>query len=289
MSIVTRELASIVDSVQASRRELIAKGAAGLGACGSMPWFQAPHGVPWLLAQHSVAWCALWLACGGFAAVFLMPLLPRSTKAHENHPCYVGQKLAIYVKVVLVGGLANVVLYDLHGLPAETSYNGYRPIEIAGVLFAASEISDLVMSGCFGFLDMEHIVHHLIHIILGLLIRGECAPAYTAAVLMAQETSGLFLNYYLLMRHRAPSHPTVVLAQALFAVAFFIWRLGIGTYGTYDFLVQARDHLPPAFPAWKATALGTALVAASALQWYWGVFIVKSVARKLLPAPKKAA
>jgi len=285
------EVASIVESLQASRRELVAKGTTGLIACGSVPWFQAPNGLPWLLAQHSAAWCALWLLCGGIAALFLMPLLPRSTKAHENHPCYVGQKLAIYVKVLLVGGLANIVLYDLRGLPAASIYGSYAPIEVAGVVFTASEIADLVMSGCFGFLDAEHIVHHIIHIILGLLIRGECAPAFIAAVLMAQETSGLFLNYYLLMRHRAPTHPTVVLSQALFAVAFFIWRLGIGTYGTYHFLVHAGTHLPPAFPGWKAVSLGTALVAASVLQWYWGVFIVKSVARKLFPspAPQKAS
>ena len=137
----------------------------------------------------------------------------------------------------------------------------------------------------YGFLDNEHIVHHVIHIVLGLIIRGKCGPAFTAAILMAQETSGIFLNYFLLMRYRAPSHWSVLGAQALFALAFFIWRLGLGTWGT---LAYWRDF-PPAPSAYShnlAITLGVALVLATVLQWYWGIFIVRSVKRALTPSDK---
>ena len=103
---------------------------------------------------------------------------------------------------------------------------------------------------------------------------------------MAQETSGVPLNYYLALRHRLPDHPTVLFAQALFAFAFLVWRLLLGTYGTYHYVAYAAGVLPSTFTSLHARALGGTLVLASALQWYWGYVIVKAcvkaaVARKV--------
>ena len=89
------------------------------------------------------------------------------------------------------------------------------------------------------------------------------------------------LNYYLLMRHRAPDHWSTRAAQVAFAGAFFLWRLLVGTYGTYHFVYHARDHLPADIPSAQARLLGASLVAANVLQWYWGVTIGKMAARVL--------
>ena len=97
----------------------------------------------------------------------------------------------------------------------------------------------------------------------------------------AQETSGVALNYYLLVRHRTPYHASVLSAQIVFGATFFVWRLVLGTYGTYHFLKHSGQHLPAVFPVGAARALGVALVLASCLQWFWGMGIIKMVMRKM--------
>ena len=125
-------------------------------------------------------------------------------------------------------------------------------------------------------------------VLLGFLIRSNCAPALTASILMAQETSGVALNYYLLMRHRSPHHWSVLTSQICFTLCFYIWRLLIGTYGTYHYLYYAGQHLPAEFPDVAARALGIALVVASVLQWYWGLNILRRVVRNTRRKAKKA-
>ena len=232
--------------------------------CGHAPLFvtegDSPDSLARLLLFWGCIWCCVWVACGAIAQFVVIPLLPTSSVDKENHPCYVGQKLAMEIKVVVVASLANVALWDFMGLGTDLQFGAGPLSEIAGVLFISSETADLLLSGAFGFLDPEHIAHHAIHILIGLIIRGNCSPTLTAGILMAQETSGLFLNYYLLMRHRTPSHPSVLISQVLFAGCFFIWRLGIGTFGTLHFLHGASEYLPASFPAWQARVVGAALV-----------------------------
>ena len=262
------------------------------GKCGDVPYFDtetdSPMEVLMLLGRFIVAWCIVWLACGLFAKAVLMPRIPASTKPRENSAFYVGQKLAAEIKVVLVAGIANVAIYKLwtyEPWSRDVEFGGYPLIEVAGVLFTSFETADLILCVAFGFLDKEHIIHHIIHIALGLLIRINCAPALTASILTAQETSGFFLNYYLLMRYRNPKG--VLKAQALFALSFFVWRLLIGPAGTIHYLTYSADHLPTAFPSGAAQLLGGALVLASVLQFYWGWAIIKMVLRKLGIGVKK--
>ena len=106
---------------------------------------------------------------------------------------------------------------------------------------------------------------------------------------MAQETSGVALNYYLLMRHRSPHHWSVLPSQVCFTLCFYIWRLIIGTYGTYHYLYYAGEHLPGEFPDVAARALGIALVVASVLQWYWGLNILRVVFTKVTGKTPKPA
>merc|ERR1712137_1043694 len=91
--------------------------------------------------------------------------------------------------------------------------------EVAGVLFTAFKLADLLLGSIHGMLDTVYLVHHSLHITLGLIIRGNCHPCLVAGILMAQETSGFFLNYFLLMRNRT-KHWSLVLAFLCFALCF---------------------------------------------------------------------
>ena len=66
----------------------------------------------------------------------------------------------------MVSGVANLALYGLwqrspRSLPVE--FGSYPLVEVDGVLFTGFEMADLVLCMAFGFLDLEHVVHHSIH------------------------------------------------------------------------------------------------------------------------------
>eukprot|EP00308_Calcidiscus_leptoporus_P001612 CAMPEP_0119355424 /NCGR_PEP_ID=MMETSP1334-20130426/4244_1 /TAXON_ID=127549 /ORGANISM="Calcidiscus leptoporus, Strain RCC1130" /LENGTH=292 /DNA_ID=CAMNT_0007369247 /DNA_START=92 /DNA_END=970 /DNA_ORIENTATION=- len=262
--------------------------------CGLVPFFatspeDTPLQVAWLFVAYACAWAAVWYACCLVAKYWLLSRLPPSHVASENRAVYTGQKLAALLKVAVLSGLANFGLLDLIGQPPPVLYGGYVVIEVAGVLFTSFEIADLVLCSVHRFLGFEDAIHHSIHIALGWLIRANCAPALTASVLIAQETSGLALNYFLLMRHRAPDSPRVAISFVVFFALFCIWRLGLGTFGTIHYLFYFSTELPQSFPTWQAYVLALALVAASVLQWYWGIVILRKAARKLSKEKKPGA
>ena len=276
-----------------------------------------------LLLQWTGLWILVWYSCACIAWIFLMHRLPPSSKAHENRAVYVGQKLAGTLKVLAVAALANAGLAEGWRLPPAEQFGGSLLGELAGVIFTSFELCDLLLAGAHRFLDAEHVFHHVVHIVLGLVIRGNCGPTFTACVLLAQETSGIFqghthgalphrapctrctadpvhhvrgtgifLNYFLLMRHRAPDHPSVPLSFACFALAFFFYRLLLGTYATLHYAMHYRDVLLGPTPAtttarayaeapWQAHLVLLALMAGTCLQWWWGVVIARGAARKL--------
>ena len=249
---------------------------------GTLAFGDTPMEIVRLFSWFAALWGVLWLACGVFCKFVVVPYLPASSKPHENHSMYVGQKLVAEIKSLFIACAANHLLYTLfiEETSREFELGGYPPGEPYGILVTAFEIADLVLCLAFGFFTTEHVVHHLIHIGVGTLCRVNHAPTLTALIVMAQETSGLPLNYFLLMRHRiSHSHWSIHAAQIAFATTFAIWRLGLGTYGTYHFVRFSPAHLPPTFPTWHARALGTALVFGSVLQWYWGVTIFRMVTR----------
>jgi hypothetical protein len=83
------------------------------------------------------------------------------------------------------------------------------------------------------------------------------------------------------MRHRTPDHVSISIAQIVFASCFFVWRLVLGTFGTYHYWVHSKDFLPRELSDLWRHMVGVTLVLASALQWFWGVGIIKMASRKL--------
>lgn len=257
---------------------------------GTSSYGDTPMELVRLFSWFAALWGVLWLACGVFCKFVVVPYLPASSRPHENHSMYVGQKLVAEIKSLFIACAANHLLYTLflEERSREFELGGYPPGEPFGIIVTAFEIADLVLCLAYGFFTTEHVLHHLIHIAVGTLCRVNHAPTLTALIVMAQETSGLPLNYFLLMRHRiAHSHWSILASQVGFASCFAIWRLGLGTYGTYHFVRFSSAHLPSDFSTLHARALGTALVFGSVMQWYWGVAIFRMVVRTASIKKKK--
>ena len=149
-------------------------------ALESLPGFASAVGKVTLL------WGVLWYAGILFARLVVLKSIPSSSVATENNPIFVGQKFTAMLKVILVSGMANACLWGFQGKPLEQHFLGGPAIEIAGILFTTFELADLGLGMLHGLMDLEYVVHHVLHILLGLIIRGNCMTGLLAAVLMAQ-------------------------------------------------------------------------------------------------------
>lgn len=63
----------------------------------------------------------------------------------------------------------------------------------------------------------------------------------------------------------------------LFAAAFFVYRIGLGTFGTYFYVRYYNEYLPSTVPSWQGHLIAVVIVLASLLQWYWGWVIAGKV------------
>ena len=87
-------------------------------------------------------------------------------------------------------------------------------------------------------------------------------------------------------RHRQPEHWSIAPSFCAFAFCFCTWRLGLGTWGTVHFARHYRAAQP--FAPWQGHLTAALLVIGSAFQWYWGVLILRSAARKMWPTETRA-
>jgi len=222
-----------------------------------------------------VLWTILWYLSAALTHVFVTPRLPRSSVERENSTVYVSQKFVAELKCLVVAALANVAVVHMWGQAGSDVYEPNVQAELAGDFFLSFEIVDLVLGSLHGFLTQLYVLHHVLHIVLGLIIRGNCTLGFPAAVLMSQETSSVFLNFYLLMRFRS-AHWSVTRSRDLFALSFGVWRIFLNTYGTLHFVRNYRDFMDPDVVEWQMHVMAVVLVLAMVLQWYWGYEIVRS-------------
>merc|ERR1712194_180652 len=87
-----------------------------------------------------------------------------------------------------------------------------------------------------------------VHVGIGCIMMYNCGPHFSTAVLLAQDLSSVFLNPYLLLRHRYPNHPAIVVV-----------RIVLCTWGTYYYINHYQEHLVDVdarlFPEWQAHLL----------------------------------
>lgn len=157
-------------------------------------------------AKVSMLWVVLWYVSVLLTKLFLAKLLPPSSVQKENNSFYIGQKFTATLKVVLVSLIANMCLWASIGMPLPLRFKGGPAIEIAGMLFTSFEAADLLLGSIHGLMEFEYVIHHLLHIVLGMFIRGYCMGNYIAAVLMAQVAPLLSRMRCALQANDGPTH-----------------------------------------------------------------------------------
>lgn len=151
-------------------------------------------------------------------------------------------------------------------------------VAFAGLFFTCFICVDLVIALRHSLASWDYIIHHAIFIFAGQMIRGYCMMPFNAAMLMAMETSTPFLNYYLYFRNRQGYNKKYVeIASHLFAGSFFVFRVGINTYGAYYLWRQFDHSMPSIVPQWQQWFLLIAISAGAAIQWFWAYKIINSI------------
>lgn len=256
--------------------------------CGAtVPLFQTGDADPLaevfaLALLWSLAYLLLWLVLGAVGRAFLAAgRLSPSIYAEENEPLCVSQHLCGVVKCLVLIPTSNAATYLFFTAPPEDlgpQNLAYRLTEICGLLFIACEMADCVIIVVNRKLSVDNVLHHTTHLTLAWLLRGNCLHStfvgVTVAALATQETSSVFLNVFLLMRNRGADSGWLVRgAFVCFAVSFYLWRLGLGTWNVHHYLAHTAEA-PPLMPTWQVALLGCALAVGNVLQWYWGVMVI---------------
>jgi hypothetical protein len=158
-----------------------------------------------------------------------------------------------------------------------------------GQSFTIRMVVDLVLQFCHGVLTVQETIHHVIFLSAGCIIRSNCIMPLNAAVLMSQEASTPFLNYYLFFRFRYPFSEDVNMAKFLFGVFFLIFRLVLNTLGVCIFLRQwlsPSPAMPKSMPVWEQNYMVFLMLAGAALQMYFAFRIVAALRTYGLRSPE---
>lgn len=148
-------------------------------------------------------------------------------------------------------------------------------VDGCGCLFLSFEAWDLLVYQVRQpKLDREMIVHHALHIALGLWLGRHCHARLLPMAMLLQETSTIFLNVRFLC---SPGSTLHAVSSAVFAIAFVVYRNLLGWLPLY---VLWRSGPAP------MGAVDAALCAAAfAFQLRWGRLVVRKVVR-VVRAPR---
>ena len=262
---------------------------------GAFPYFAASptgHVDMWLLLlRYVVGWTVLF-----YAVVCAVAVLQRagcamqpSSKPHENSAFVLAQGIGCTAKSLLVSTMGIYVIWS-HWDETHQSHFGCSDLAFtAGLLFGSFEIMDLCTSFLHNMLSAVQLTHHSVHIGIGCIMMYNCGPHFLTAVLLAQDLSSVFLNPYLAFRYRYPNHPAVVALYAVFAVAFVVVRIVLGTWGTYYYINHYQEHLVGVdarlFPEWQAHLLAAAIATGSMMQFAFFCKVISNALR-MREAPK---
>mmetsp|Transcript_82382 Transcript_82382/g.207281 ORF Transcript_82382/g.207281 Transcript_82382/m.207281 type:complete len:330 (+) Transcript_82382:104-1093(+) len=145
-----------------------------------------------------------------------------------------------------------------------------QAVALAGLLFTAFLFADIVISWIHGLSSWDYVLHHVAFITAGLIIRGHCMLPYNSAILLAMEASTPFLNVMLFFRNRGPAYGLLVQASGIiFVVLFVLFRLILNTYGAILLWRHRASAMPQSVPELQRCFLLGAIVAGSALQFFW--------------------
>jgi len=280
--------------------------ARGRGSIDQAGWWCADN----LMCEH-VWWCSVWgwgvssvvgFAFWGVLFVALMRLVhPKCARWLETWPSKVEDENS-------ASWFAWHVQSTIHACTVVAmAFPAVRKLSSAGVMsqfsFPSAEHEDhlpetaLVALGshvffCYIVVDTfvalyreamtpDYFAHHCVFVFFCLLIQYDCFAPYLAAFLLMMEMSTIFLNGFSFTRNRLGyDHWVVKVFFLLFATTFILCRLVGTTYiACYFSHTVLFDRVPfTGIPRWHLNVICLALMAAVAIQLFWGC----AIARKLI-------
>jgi len=225
-------------------------------------------------------WIALWLVLFyglSYTEFLWIRLLPASTR---------GNLSSRYISARNILGIGHALFVTCLALPiflslpermwfatsnhlATCAYpDGPESIATAGMAFTAFTAADIFISVVHGPITLDYMAHHLIFLVAGLIMRGNCMLPFNAAILLSMEASTPFLNLLLLVRHRTATW-LPKLAGVLFTICFVFFRLFLNVYGIAILWKHRGTALPPTLPIWQGWILLSVVGAGAAVQFFW--------------------
>ena len=267
--------------------------------CAGFPHFAASptgHLDMWIeVLRYTIGWAVFFYTVAGAVALLERAglALQPSTKAHENSVFLLAQAVGCTTKSLIVSLMGIHVVWGHWDEPAQAHFAGSVVGSdlafMAGMLFGSFEVMDVATSFLHNMLSAVQLTHHSVHIGIGCIMMYNCGPHFLTAVLLAQDFSSVFLNPYLVFRYRYPNHPAVVALYAVFAVAFVVVRIVLGTWGTYYYINHYQEHLVGVdarlFPEWQAHLLAAAIATGSMMQFAFFCQVISNALR-MRAAPK---
>lgn len=261
----------------------------------------------WLFLLWMAIWFLLFQILAQMSTRWLREL-PPSSKEHENEKYWFARNVIGIIHAVLVALICVPAAIWLAGRDSSLQFassrhlptckpdemmSGVEPmatfflqtVAFAGLAFTTFTAADLFISIIHGQATADYVVHHVVFILAGLILRGNCMLPYSAAILLAMEASTPFLNLFLLLRHRGPAYQTLVKVNAfIFVTLFVVFRLVLNTYGIILLWSQPSFGVPSRVPKWEAYFLASAIVCGAIVQFLWfpgiaRIFLAKYVAR----------
>lgn len=209
--------------------------------------------------------------------------VPPSTKEHENDPKWMARNILGGVMATLVSGLCLPILWwsrNLSGLACFDGIDGAAvafcttdPIRFYGgwgaMIFIAYTVSDSILMAVHGWCAPDYVIHHILFIAAGLIIRGHCMLRCNGGILLSLEATTPFLNTAIFFRNRGPQFGRLLFfVGIILMVGFVLLRILLCSYGTI-YLLMNVDLLFQVAPAWESWTVLVVVTAGTAVQYFW--------------------
>lgn len=195
---------------------------------------------------------------------YVLHCVGRSTNPSENHPPEIVQACFAFFKCLCISiGAHHIYL----SVGQDLCHQNIDELRALVNFFRCYEIADMAfMFFHMDSIDATLIFHHFIHILMATVFLHTNKFVPTTAILLAQETSGLLLNPFFILKNRVREDLVKTIFIG-FAILFVIYRIfGGGLFSVLE-LIRCAENDELQFLL--------IIIPGSLLQWYWGFKIAQ--------------
>ncbi len=176
--------------------------------------------------------------------------------------------VALSVHMIVLSNLDKLFAVFAFGTCVESPLPEIVPVV---VFFVSFEMVDIFILAWTNRLSVDMGLHHALHIFLGTIFLSTRRFYVVTLMLLSQESSGVFLNPFLLLRNRSMFERQSTVLFCLFAITFCLYRLGIGAVALNAAFhcIQRRGD----------SGLVLILAVGYCMQWFWAIAIGEKLAR----------